>query len=185
MPPIYTDIQSAIQHLLAGGIGVIKTDTIYGIVACANNEASVERVYEVKKRTPTKSPIVLVGSVEQLFDTYDKTVHGFLEKYWPGPYSIILPSATAPIWLTRGNASVAYRLPDNESLRQLIEATGPLIAPSANPETLQPAATIRQAQEYFGKSVDFYVDSGEVAIDTPPSRLLRYDASSDSFEKLR
>lgn len=185
MPPIFTSLADCAPPLIAGGVGILKTDTLYGIVARADSEAAVERIFDLKTRTPTKSPIVLISSIEQLFDTYDKKTYDFLDDYWPGPYSIILSSTTAPAWLTRGNNSVAYRLPDDESLRALIAATGPLIAPSANPETLQPAATIRQAQDYFGKSVDFYVDSSEVPIDTPPSRLLRYDPQTGEFERLR
>lgn len=185
MPPIFTNLAGSAPLLTAGGVGILKTDTLHGIVARADSEAAVERVFMLKTRTPTKSPIVLISSVDQLFDTYDTTTLAFLNDYWPGPYSIILPSTNAPAWLTRGNNSVAYRLPDDEALRSLIATTGPLIAPSANPETLQPAATIREAQEYFGKSVDFYVDSGEVAIDAPPSRLLRYDIHSGDFERLR
>lgn len=183
--PVYTNILSASQHLLAGGIGVLKTDTIYGIVARAEDESAVERVYMAKQRTPTKSPIVLISSPDQMFDTYDQTTYDSLHNYWPGPYSIIVPSTKAPAWLTRGNGSVAYRLPDDKNLRQLIETTGPLIAPSANPEGMQPAATIHQALGYFGNNVDFYVDSGEVPIDTPPSHLLRYDIESSKFEQLR
>ena len=40
--------------------------------------------------------------------------------------------------------------------------TGPLIAPSANPEDLPPAQNILQAKKYFGDSVNVYVDGGEI-----------------------
>ena len=43
------------------------------------------------------------------------------------------------------------------------EKTGPLVAPSANPEKLPHARTIRQAEKYFGSSVDFYIDMGKLS----------------------
>ncbi|MDP3729453.1 MAG: Sua5/YciO/YrdC/YwlC family protein, partial [bacterium] len=42
----------------------------------------------------------------------------------------------------------------------LLKKTGPLVAPSANPQGLTPALTIAQAKKYFGNHVDFYVNAG-------------------------
>jgi L-threonylcarbamoyladenylate synthase len=165
-----------------GGIGVLRTDTLYGMVALAGNEAAVERVYTVKTRTPSKSPIVLIASTSDMFDSYDNATYRRLEELWPGRNSIILPSVKGPSWLTRGNKSIAYRVPNDPVLRAFLQKTGPLIAPSANLEGQPPAMTIRQAQTYFGNSVDFYVDSGEVTDDSP-SRL--YRMTPNDMERLR
>lgn len=171
-----------VSLLRGGGIGVLRTDTIYGVVARADDAQAVERVYEVKTRTPSKSPIVLIGDVRQVFDELDQATIDRLMLLWPGKNSVILPSVKAPEWLTRGNASVAYRLPDDKALAELIAKTGPLIAPSANPEGLTPATTIEAAESYFGDAVDFYVDGGEVT-DNTPSKLYRLNGTD--MERLR
>lgn len=171
-----------VQLLRAGGIAVIRTDTLYGVVARADIESAVERVYTVKGRTPTKSPIVLIARPEDMFDRYSQADLDRLSKVWPGKNSIIFPSKEAPSWVTRGNASVAYRLPGDDDLRRLLAQTGPLIAPSANPEGLPPAMDITEAERYFGDAVDIYVDGGRVVDDTP-SRL--YRLNDDSMERLR
>jgi len=171
-----------VRLLRAGGIAVIRTDTLYGVVARADIEPAVERVYTVKGRTPTKSPIVLIGQTEDMFDTYGQAELDRLSEVWPGKNSIIFPSDKAPSWVTRGNASVAYRLPGDDALRQLLVKTGPLIAPSANPEGLPPAMDIAEAEHYFGDTVDIYVDGGRVTDDTP-SRL--YRLNDDGMERLR
>lgn len=169
--------------LRRGKNGVVRTDTLYGIVAQAANEHAVEAVYVAKGRTPTKSPIVLIANIGQLIDIYDETTITRVGDLWPGKNSVILPSPHGPAWLTRGNASIAYRIPDDARLRQLLEQTGPLIAPSANPEGQTPAMTIAEAQEYFGDKVDFYVDGGEVTNDMP-SKLWRL-RSDGELERLR
>lgn len=183
MPVFSNQLDEPIAHLLReGGIGIFRSDTLYGIFASADSHQAVERIYKVKGRTPTKSPIVLIASVEQIYDTYDERTMERLKALWPGKNSVILPSQAAPHWLTRGNESVAYRVPADEKLRGFLEKTGPLVAPSANPEGQPPAMTIAEAKAYFGDTVDFYVDGGEVTDDSP-SKL--YRLQPDGLERLR
>lgn len=169
--------------LLSDGIGIIRTDTIYGIVANARSETAVERVFTVKGRDHTKSPIVLIDSLDQLFDQADEKTTQFCQSVWPGKVSIIMPSDHAPSWIVRNNHSVAYRMPDNDELRRLIRRVGPIAAPSANPEGEAPAMTIEEARRYFGDLVDFYIDGGTVD-DNTPSKLMRL-TSDGSIERLR
>jgi len=75
--------------------------------------------------------------------------------------------------LHRGTGTLAFRMPKLKWLRELLEKTGPLVAPSANFEGEQPAKTIREAEKYFGKNIDFYVDVGRR--DSKPSTLLRIE----------
>lgn len=171
-----------IETLRSGGVAVLRTDTLYGVVGRADMQETVERIYAAKGRTPTKSPIVLISSVEQLFDRYDETTLEAVHAYWPGRHSIILPSAHAPEWITRGNNSVAYRVPGLSMLRELLEVVGPLVAPSANIEGQPPARTIEDAREYFGDFIDHYEDGG-ACLHVQPSNLWQY--KDGTFIKLR
>lgn len=162
----------------------MRTDTLYGIVGRADTQETVERIYQTKGRNPSKSPIVLIGDISQMFDTYDAETILQLKSLWPGPNSIILPSTAAPAWIRRDNDSVAYRLPNNLHLRSLLLNTGPLIAPSANPEGAPPAATIDQAHNYFDEQVDHYEDGGP-ATSPRPSRIFQYNIEASSLTRLR
>jgi L-threonylcarbamoyladenylate synthase len=62
-------------------------------------------------------------------------------------------------------------MPDSPALRVALKHTGPIVAPSANPEGLAPARTLAEAKEYFGTEVDFYVDGGEASLN--PSTIIR------------
>ena len=118
-----------------------------------------------------------------MFSAPPKLALKTLKKYWPGPNSIILPDANAPSWITRDTGTVAYRMISSDiDLYALIAKTGPLIAPSANPEGLPPAKNIAQAKEYFGDQIDFYLDGGEIT-NTAPSNL--YLWSKDGMKQLR
>lgn len=166
-----TDPQ-VVECLCSGGIIVARTDTLYGVLARADDEHAVQRVYQLKGRSEHKSPIVLVASRDDIYDPLTDDTQHLVDDSWPGPVSVIVASTDAPVWLRRGNDSVAYRLPDNRELLTLITQTGPLIAPSANPESQIPARSIEEAYAYFGDAVDVYVDGGYIA-EGRPSRLAR------------
>ena len=149
------------EILRSGGVAVIPTDTIYGIVGSALNKKTIERIYTLRRRNPKKSCIILVSSITDLKLFHVKLgrdTRVFLKKYWPGKVSVILEQR-------------AFRVPKLKWLQKLLKETGPLIAPSANWEGYPPAKTIKEAKKYFGTKVDFYLDKGKK--DSLPSTLVQ------------
>lgn len=169
--------EEIIQILKSGGIGVLPTDTQYGLVAPALNETSVERVYQVRKRSPDKPFIILISSIDdlKLFNiTINQLTINYLAQIWPNPISVILPVQSNDFaYLHRGTNSLAFRIPNNTELLNLIKETGPLIAPSANIEGFPYAKTIDEAEEYFKDKVDFYDDQGK--LESNPSTLIKIE----------
>ena len=154
------------EVLKNGGVAVMPTDTIYGIVGKAENISTVNHIYDIKKRRPEKPCIILIGDVSQLeqfsvvlsLKQKDK-----LKEFWPGPVSIILSCFDdSLVYLHRGTKTLAFRFPASKELQKLLMQVGPLIAPSANPEGFPPAQNIDEAKKYFGGSVDFYMDGGTI-----------------------
>lgn len=163
--------QQVVRNLSSGGVAVIPTDTIYGLVGNALNLQTVERIYKIKGRSPEKPFIILISDMAQL-NLFGITPTDELNTYWPGPVSIILPCDNEKFrYLHRGTGSLAFRLPAKDDLRQLLSKTGPLVAPSANPEGEQPAATVAEAKAYFGRLVDGY--QGASKLIGAPSRLIK------------
>ncbi|MEO5499250.1 MAG: Sua5/YciO/YrdC/YwlC family protein [Candidatus Saccharimonadales bacterium] len=177
------DNTELIHVLTSGGAAVVRTDTLYGLVACADNQTAVELVYTIKNRDPRKSCIILIDAPDSVYGLSKESV-SHIKSHTDQPTSFLLDGNGAPQWLLRQNSELAYRIPADEDFRNLLAKTGPLIAPSANPEGMPPARSIQQAKDYFGNRVDIYVDGGVVPIDTPPSRLLRIHADG-RMEQLR
>jgi L-threonylcarbamoyladenylate synthase len=161
--------------LLKGGVGIIRTDTLFGLVACIHNQEAVEKVYTLKGRTYTKPCIILVAEQSEI--PFDQEIIGQIYSEANGrPTTIVVPAVSQSEWLTRGGGTVAYRVPEKEELRALLRITGPLIAPSANPQGQAPAYDIEEAKQYFGDHIDCYVDEGRVSNDVRASRIIRlYD----------
>lgn len=170
--------------LASDGIGIIATDTIYGVIGKALNKGAVERIYMLKRRTPTKPFIILISEIEDISCfgiDIDSSLKKKLESYWPGPISIILDCPCDEFeYLHRGTHTLAFRLPAKTELQKLIARTGPLVAPSANPEGLLPAQSIDEAKIYFHEDVDFY-QSGNVS--DRPSKIIKI--VNDTVEIIR
>lgn len=172
-----------------GGVAVIRTDTLYGLVCDVFNQHAVERIYSIKKRDKLKPVIVLVANyqqIESLGVVISNDTKKQLENYWPGKVSIVLPVSDAKInthYIHKGTQGIAFRIPDDKQLRDILLGVGPLVAPSANPEQKQPAQNIQEAIDYFGDAVDYYVDGGQVT-DTEPSQIIKITNSVD-IEKIR
>lgn len=167
-------MKKVIGVLRRGGIGVLPTDTIYGVVGSAFSRKAVERLYRLRRRNSKKPMIVLIGALTDLAVfgiTPNTKIKKILSTVWPGPVSVVLPCPSQKFsYLHRGVKTLAVRLPRPRSLRTLLKLTGPLVAPSANPYGLRPAETIEEAKKYFGKRVDFYVAAGRITKN--PSRLI-------------
>jgi L-threonylcarbamoyladenylate synthase len=156
-----------------GAIGVIPTDTVYGVVAGANDPEAVERLYRLKKRDK-KPGTVIAADLEQLEALGLK--HRYLkavEQFWPGPISVIIPVADPNLkYLHQGAMSLAVRLPKDKELAKLLNKTGPLLTSSANRPGAAPANNLQEARAYFNRSVDFYVDGGDLS-KRQPSTIVR------------
>lgn len=156
-------IEEVTKILKQGGIGVLPTDTLYGLVGQALNKTTVARIKKLKRRSQGKPFIILIQSLKDLAKFKikpDKKTIEILKKVWPGPISVIF------------SPKLAFRLPKNKFLNELIKKTGPLVAPSANPEGLPPAGTIGEIKKYFLNNIDFIVSAGR-RLTGQPSTLIK------------
>lgn len=171
---IFTHVtNSQVAELLKNGaVGVLPSDTQYGLMARAADQAAVEKLYAIKKRNHKPGTVIAANS-DQLVELglkrrYLKPV----EHYWPNPISIVIPTGFNLKHLHRGKLSLAVRIPADANLQKLLADTGPLVTTSANMPGGQPASTIAEAQTIFGEKVDFYVDGGDLS-GRKPSTVIR------------
>lgn len=159
-----------VKVLKSGGVAVMPTDTIFGIVGRADSKDVVKRIYKIKGRDKDKPLIVLISSIRDLKKfgvELKKEQLDFLKNVWLAEarllqnskraVSVVLPTKSKEFAYLKGKTGISFRLPKNEMLINLIKKTGPLVAPSANPQGLPPAKNIKEAKEYFGNKVDIYI----------------------------
>lgn len=172
----------AVAPLQAGAIGVLQTDTIYGLVAPAFNEQAVARLYALKEREKKPAPII-AATIDQLVELgIPRRYLAAVEQYWPNPLSVVVPAPETLRYLHQGTGTLAVRIPADNELREVLEKTGPLVATSANYPNEPAADSVQSAAQYFGDSVDFYVDTGTVLAGQPSTVVRVVD---DAIEVLR
>ena len=128
-------IKKTSQIIEKGGIVVFPTDTVYGIGCNPYNENSVKKIYEIKSRTELKSLPVLAYSLDVVKEIalIDEFTEKIIEKYWPGPLTLILELTDQKLKksLNLGN-KIAVRIPDSKCTLKLLEKCRLLVGTSAN-----------------------------------------------------
>ncbi len=161
------DIAGAVAEvLLGGGVCIIPTDTIYGIVALDRYPDSIERVKQIKKRPENKPFLRLIGSLETLKRYTPQQVPERLKVYWPGPLTIIFRDYNGK--------TIALRWPDYYFLKAVFRLIGneAIVAPSANISGEPPIFDEEKLVQTFGDLVDLIVISDDVKRGREPSTII-------------
>jgi L-threonylcarbamoyladenylate synthase len=132
------DPERAAACLLAGGLAVIPTETVYGLAADAAQPAAVARIFDVKGRPADHPLIVHLGSADALerwASEIPPAAATLAAACWPGPLTLLLRRADrVPDVVTGGRDTVGLRVPAHPLTQRLLGLLGDrgLAAPSAN-----------------------------------------------------
>ena len=146
-------LQPACEHLRAGGLVILPTDTVYGIGCHAADAGAVERLLAAKGRGRQMPPPVLVADPADLTGVVaqvPQAARALMEAFWPGPLTLILDADAALTWdLGETRGTIAVRMPDHELALDLLRRSGPLAVTSANPTGAPPATDAASARAAF------------------------------------
>jgi L-threonylcarbamoyladenylate synthase len=160
------------ETIARGGIIAFRTDTFYGLGADPFNRSALQRIKQLKGREATKPILVVISDIDQIERFISERSRAFdllAERFWPGALTLIGKAVPAvPGEVTAGTGTIGVRLPDDDNVRALVRACGgALTATSANPAGEKPAQTAEEVESYFGRAVDFIVESGKAQGDLP------------------
>jgi L-threonylcarbamoyladenylate synthase len=166
--------------LRSGDVIAIPTDTVYGIAALPGDPDAMQRLFTLKARSPQKSIAVLVASIDQAAELSRDPV-GDVARWWPGPLTAIVHRRPgARLHLGGADDTVGLRCPDDDFVRRLATAVGPIAATSANVSGETTAVTAAEVAARF-PSLGLVVDGGTlggaastvVDLTVSPHRVLR------------
>ena len=180
-------LQTAIETLRTSGVVAFPTDTLYGLGADYASPSAVQRVIDIKGRSSaTGLPLLLsgVGQLPLVTGDIPKSVWPLVERFWPGPLTLILSRSDQVSDLVTGDRStVAVRVPDHPVPRALAQGLGrPITGTSANLTGQPPATTAGKVRSQLGESVDLIIDGGESPLGLPSTLL---DATSPVLKIVR
>ncbi len=184
--------EEAAAYVRAGELSAFPTETVYGLGADALRPDAVQKIFAAKGR-PSDNPLIVhvaAGEqVERLCASVPASARTLMDRFWPGPLTVILQKSEAvPAVVTAGLSTVGLRWPRHPRARAFLEACEtPVAAPSAN-RSGRPSPTTWQAvqQDLDGRiacilkggRTEAGVESTVVDCTTTPPTVLRPGAIS-------
>ena len=155
------------NKIIDGGIGVIPTDTVYGLVCDALNIDSVDKIYKLKKRDYNKPLVILISNIEMLkrcVKKINELEFDIINRYWPGELTIVFKKSNyIPDIVAGGTDEIAIRMPNNIELIELIDSIDrPLVATSANVSSKETITNIEMLEDSIKNNIDFIIDGGNI-----------------------
>jgi len=171
------NIPAVLEEIERENLVCMPTDTLYGIVGKALSPKVYSRIYEIKGRNPQKPLIVLFDSLEsaeRLGVFFPHKVKEKLSKVFPERLTVVLPlKESSPLFKVLRRKDVAIRVPKDEFLLKLLSETGPLFAPSANPEGMRPAEDCRGCEDYFKDEISVCLEGESLNLPSTLVSLLK------------
>src|SRR5580692_4015368 len=157
-------IASAAAAVKNGGLVVLPTDTVYGVVADAFDSAAVAALLAAKGRGRDMPVPVLVGSwhtIDGLALSVSTAMRDLVRAFWPGALSLVVRQAPSVQWdLGDARGTVMLRMPLHPVAIELLREVGPMAVSSANISGRSPAVDAEEARNQLGDLVDVYLDTG-------------------------
>ncbi len=166
--PSPESIARTVAALRAGGLALLATDTVYGVVADIRRDDAVRALYAAKgKQTSEPLQLLFPADLTALapYARLSPAAARLIERLGPGPWTIITPAAegwTSPA--LAGGASVGVRMPPAVTLQAALEQLGaPVAASSANRHGEPSPTTCASAIASLGEQCDAAIDDGPTA----------------------
>lgn len=143
------ELQVLIEEIEKGNVVSFPTDTVYGI-ACKMEEAAVQKMKWVKGRDEKKPFPTMVSSLKQICDIAEVTplAEKIIENFMPGAMTLVLrKKEVIPDLATNGQPTIAIRMPDDETVLNILKETGPLLVTSANLSGMPAGHTTEEVME--------------------------------------
>lgn len=154
-------IAEAVRVLRDGGTILYPTDTIWGIGCDATCEPAVEKVFALKGRPESKSPLLLASDLDMVA-RYVRQIPSIaidLVEVNDAPMTIVYPGAQMlPPCVVAEDGSVGIRIPLNDFCRELVrKLRHPIVSTSANLSGEPAPASFGQIPDKIKQGVDYCV----------------------------
>lgn len=159
------DVSACRDALLAGGVAIVPTDTVYGCAAMLDDPDAVAALYALKGRARTQPCQVLVygpRGLTRVLEELPAEVAAVLAALLPGTTTCIVPDPAGRFGAASGDqpGAVGLRAPVMGAAFDVIDM--PLIATSANRPGGPDPRTIAAVPSELRAGAAFVLDAGSL-----------------------
>ena len=161
-----TQLCAVAAQIDAGAVVVYPTDTVYGLGTNAFNEASIQRIYQIKDRPAGAALQLLIGTVAQAQSIvqWSTAAEKLARRFWPGALTLILPPNEKGQPLRRGFEGLGLRVPAHPALVQLLShLKEPLASTSANAHGCPVITDEKELETFFDGKADIILTGGKLS----------------------
>lgn len=182
-------LQKAVRYLKNGGIIAHATETVYGLAACWNDWAAIQRVSQIKRRSTAQPYSIMVDRTEDIVELIgwnSPQLQRLLKSVFPGPITLLF-TRRQHCELDYWNQfdEIGFRIPDHRLSRELVHQVGnPLITTSANLAGENPPRNVQEISQEIAGTVDLILDSGVCPFQVP-STVIKVNLSEKEYKVLR
>lgn len=160
-------IHTVAEVIQGGGVIIYPTETLYGLGANPLNFEAMQRLYAIKGRERDKPIPFLIKDLRMLATLVEEIPpigRQLMERYWPGPLTLIFRAKQGlPVSLRGEAGTIGVRISAHPIARGIVETVDcPLTATSANPAGEGDLIDIQRIAQTFGDHVDLIVDGGKI-----------------------
>lgn len=160
-------IKQVVDVLAKGGIIAYPTDTYYGIGCDLFNKGSIEKIYQLKRRSSHQPFSFICSDLKNISEYAQVTNYAYktMRRLLPGPYTFVLEgSRLVPKIMLTKRQTVGIRVPDHAICLAIVQDLGhPVISTSAtDPENNTILGTPQEIKEKLGHAIDLIIDGGAV-----------------------
>ena len=155
------ETEQIIKEVIKGKIFIYPTDTIYGIGCNAEDKEAVNKLKEIKQRDKDKPLSVIAPSKEWVLENCIEDAEGLIDKYLPGPYTLLLKKKDPKYLLECSSTELlGVRIPDNEFTKTIQKSRVPFVTTSVNISGEKPITQVSEVTEETREKVDHLIDEG-------------------------
>ena len=173
-------VEAAVEILnCRGGVLLVPTETVYGLVCNWKDESARKRIYQLKHRSESKPFAAFLPDLNSLPGeaVLPEAARRLAEKFCPGPITLVVPG--------RDGTTFGFRLPDHPFIHRLLTVYGGTLAStSANLSGQPPARNLEYALQSIDGKPDLAVDGGALPPNSPASTVVQVFADS-TWKSLR
>lgn len=183
-------IEETAEVILAGGLVVFPSDTVYILAVDPTSEKGVKKLLEFKNRWTGKAISVAVLNKEMAMEYVKLNENGqnIYSSLLPGPFTVVSDGKHKVVkGIEAENGTLGIRIPDNKYIHDLVELVGrPVTATSANLSGRTPNYSVQSFLRPLSKKkkemIDLIVDGGKLPKNKPSTVI---DATESEIKILR
>lgn len=171
-------IKTMVKAIKQGKVLILPTDTVYGLIAGAQNEQAVKKIFKIKGRKFQKTLPIFVRDIKMAkeFAFINGAQEKFLKKVWPGKITVILNAKLKAQKLFKFGIislekKIGLRIPKYKLINFLLEKLNfPLTGTSANISGRPPSTALKKILTQFKNrkhKPDLAIDAGNLPKSKP------------------